>query len=208
MSYDTVSSSSGGLSLVAIDAIAITISITSVAVFGLIVFCCVRQRKRKRLARSKASFPNSHLQNPSGSMQQQQQGVPLKAFGGYQTVPQQEQQPPYTVHPFPPQQQASTGYFSSPGAPSTTAISPMQPGTSQFSPTVTEVDGTMGNPGIPVNGGHGGPIEIDGTIGNPGVPTGGHGITQQMQPGGSPSAAEIDGRMKVGGQDLGPARIP
>ncbi len=140
-------------------------------------------------------------------MQQQQQGVPLKAFGGYQTVPQQEQQPPYTVHPFP-QQQASTGYFSSPGAPSTTAISPMQPGTSQFSPTVTEVDGTMGNPGIPVNGGHGGPIEIDGTIGNPGVPTGGHGITQQMQPGGSPSAAEIDGRMKVGGQDLGPARIP
>jgi len=73
---------------------------------------------------------------------------------------------------------------------------------------VTEVDGTMGNPGIPANVVHGRPMEVDGTMGNPGIPVRGHGITQQMQPGGSPSASEIDGRMGIGGQRLGHGDIP
>ena len=42
--------------------------------------------------------------------------------------------------------------------------------------------------------------EVDGTMGNPGIPAGGHGIERQMMPGGSPSAAEIDGRMSGGVQ--------
>lgn len=50
--------------------------------------------------------------------------------------------------------------------------------------------------------------EVDGTMGNPGVPAEGHGISQQMHPGGSPSAAEIDGRMGMGGHGLGGGDIP
>ncbi len=56
----------------------------------------------------------------------------------------------------------------------------------------------MGNPGVPTSASHGVPTEVDGTMGNPGVPAGGHGIENQLVPGGSPSAAEIDGR--VGGR--------
>lgn len=41
-------------------------------------------------------------------------------------------------------------------------------------------------------------MEVDGTLGNPGVPAGGIGIQNQMQPGGSPSATEIDGRGLAG----------
>ena len=37
------------------------------------------------------------------------------------------------------------------------------------SPTITEVDGTQGNPGVPY-GYNGGANEVDGTQGNPGVP--------------------------------------
>ena len=44
---------------------------------------------------------------------------------------------------------------------------------------------------------HGVPAEGDGTLGSPGVPAGGHGIENQLVPGGSPSATEIDAR--VGG---------
>ena len=54
---------------------------------------------------------------------------------------------------------------------------------------------------------HGVPTEVDGTMGNPGIPAGGHGIDQQMMPGGSPSAAEIEGRMSVGMQQA-PLRKP
>ena len=53
----------------------------------------------------------------------------------------------------------------------------------------------MGNPGVlpsPVHG-HNPATEVDGTMGNPGVPAGGHGISSQMASGGSPSATEIDG---------------
>lgn len=63
---------------------------------------------------------------------------------------------------------------------------------------MTEVDGTSGNPGVPTDARHGVPTEVDGTMGNPGMPAGGHGIEYQMMPGGSPSAAEIDGRMSSG----------
>lgn len=234
------SASSTGLSMGAVDGIAAVAAIIGVAILALIVFCCVRQRKRKRLAKSKAPFPNVHLQQPTASMQQQQPGVPPKAFDGYHSVPQQEQRPQYTNYPSPPQQQASTGYFPPPGATSGSDISPMQTGTSNtdprlstanatllspvsepgsdqrqsyykppISPTVTEVDATMGNPGIPSpSGWHGRPTEVDGTMGNPGVPAEGHGIAQQTQPGGSPSAVEIDGRMGMGGHGLGHGDIP
>ena len=46
---------------------------------------------------------------------------------------------------------------------------------------------------------HGGPTEVDGTMGNPGVPASGHSI----EPGDarwSPSAAEIEGKMRGGGR--------
>ena len=58
----------------------------------------------------------------------------------------------------------------------------------------------MGNPGVPGN--HGTPMEVDGTMANPGVPHGGQGVAGPMQPGGSPSAQEIDGR--VGASMTGP----
>lgn len=64
----------------------------------------------------------------------------------------------------------------------------------------------MGNPGVPNDISHGVPTEVDGTMGNPGIPTGGHGIEHQMLPGGSPSAAEIEGRMSTGAQ--APLRKP
>ena len=44
------------------------------------------------------------------------------------------------------------------------------------------------------------PTEVGGTMGNPGVPAGGYGIAQQVMPGGSSIAAEIEGRMSGGGQ--------
>lgn len=72
---------------------------------------------------------------------------------------------------------------------------------------ITEVDATMGNPGVPTEASHGVPSEVDGTMGNPGVPAGGHGIEYQMMPGGSPSAAEIDGRIQNGVQQV-PMRRP
>lgn len=65
----------------------------------------------------------------------------------------------------------------------------------------------MGNPGVPSEKTHGVPTEVDGTLGNPGIPNGGHGIEYQMMPGGSPSAAEIEGRMSTGAQQA-PMRRP
>lgn len=65
----------------------------------------------------------------------------------------------------------------------------------------------MGHPGVPSDMTYGVPIEVDGTLGNPGVPASGHGIEHQMMPGRSPSAAEIDGRMS-GGVRQAPSRKP
>ena len=44
------------------------------------------------------------------------------------------------------------------------------------------------------------PTEVDGTMGNSGIPAGGHGIEHQVMPGGSLSAAEIEGMMSDRGQ--------
>lgn len=65
----------------------------------------------------------------------------------------------------------------------------------------------MGNPGVANDVTHGVPTEVDGTMGNPGIPAGGHGIQNQMMPGGSPSAAEIDGGTSDGVQQA-PLRKP
>ena len=42
-------------------------------------------------------------------------------------------------------------------------------------------------------------------MGNPGVLAGGHGIDHQLMPGGSPSAAEVEGRVSPGGLQAPPA---
>ena len=213
-SSTTYNSPHSGLPQGAIDGIAAGAAIIGVSLLGLGAFCCVRVRRRKRVAA--ASHPPTYFPPP---MQQQVQPPPPKAFDGYQSVPQQEQQ--YTQYPGPHQQAQS--YFPPPAS----AVSPMSTGANDprfstanaslfssrpsepdqrqsyskppLSPMVTEVDGTMGNPGVPTDTTHGVPTEVDGTMGNPGIPTGGHGIEYQMMPGGSPSAAEIDGRMGGGG---------
>ena len=212
-SSSTSNNSHKGLPQAAIDGIAAGVAVIGALLLGLAAFCFIRARRRKRLAA--ASRPPTYFSSP---MQQQIQPVPPKAFEGYQSIPQQEQQ--YTQYPGPHQQAQS--YLSPPAS----IVSPQSPGADDprsstadasllsgrpsepeqrqsyykppHSPTVTEVDGTMGNPGIPTSGAHGVPTEVDGTMGNPGVPAGGHGIEYQMMPGGSPSAAEIDGRMSSG----------
>lgn len=211
-----------GLSQGAIDGIAAGAAVIGVLIIGLVAFCCVRARRRKRMAA--ASRPHTYFPPP---MQQQAQSPPSKAFDGYLSVPQQEQQ--YTQYPGPHQQ--AQPYFPPPASvvsPQSTGANdprfstanasllssrPSEPEQRQsyykapLSPMVTEVDGTMGNPGIPANAIHGVPTEVDGTMGNPGIPAGGHGILHQMMPGGSPSAAEIDGRISSGVQQP-PLRKP
>lgn len=215
--------SQSGLAQGAIDGIAAGVAIIGALIIGLVVFCCIRVRRRKRIAA--ASTPPTYF--PPPMQQQAQQPPPPKVFDGYQSVPQHEQQ--YTQYPGPHQQ--AQPYFPPPAS----AVSPQSTGandprfslatTSPFSPrpsepeqrqsyykpplspTITEVDGTMGNPSVPTAVTHGAPTEVDGTMGNPGVPAGGHGIEHQMMPGGSPSAAEIDGRMSSGVQQA-PLRKP
>lgn len=140
------SSPSNSLSMVAVDGIAAAAAIVGVGINALIVFCCVRQRKGKRLASSTAPFPNVHLQHPMESMQQQQQGVAPKAFDRYQSVLQQEQQPQHTNSPSPPQQQVSTGYFPPSGAPSVSTVSPMQTGTSNSNRRISTANTTLLSP--------------------------------------------------------------
>lgn len=68
-----------------------------------------------------------------------------------------------------------------------------------------EVDATMGNPGIPSNAPHGVPAEVDATLGNPGAPVDGHGVVNQMMPGGNPSATAAQGTINWAG---GGAHVP
>ena len=211
-----------GLSKGAIDGIAAGAAIVGALILGLVAFCCVCARRRKRIAA--ASRPPTYFPPP---MQEQAQPPPPKAFDGYQSVPQQEQQ--YTQYPGPHQQ--AQQYFPPPASavspqstgandprfsaasPSFLSSRPSEPEQRQsyykppLSPSISEVDAKMGNPGVPNNVAHGVPAEVDGTIGNPGIPAGGHGIEYQMMPGGSPSAAEIDGRMSDGAQQA-PLRKP
>lgn len=212
-----------GLPQGAIDGIAAGVAVIGALITGLVAFCCIRARRRKRIAA--ASRPSAYFPPP---MQQQAQAAPPpKAFDGYQSVPQQDQQ--YTQYPGPHQQ--AQPYFPPPASAvspqSTSANDPrfstansslLSPRPSeperrqsyykpQLSPTVTEVDGTMGNPGVANDVTHGVPTEVDGTMGNPGIPAGGHGIQNQMMPGGSPSAAEIDGGTSDGVQQA-PLRKP
>ena len=218
----TTSSARHGLPQGAIDGIAAGAAVIGVMIIALVTFCCVRVRRRKRAAM--ASYPPTYIPPP---MQQQAQAPPPpKAFGGYQSVPQQEQQ--YAQYPGPHQQ--AQPYFPPPASavsPQSTSASdprfsttntsllsarPSEPEQRQsyykapLSPTVREVDGTMGNPGVPAGTTHGVPTEVDGTMSNPGVPAGGHGIEHQFMPGGSPSAAEIEGSASTGGLQVPPVR--
>ena len=220
----TTNSPHSGLSQGAIDGIAAGAAVIGVLLLGLGAFCCIRARRHRKVAA--ASHPPTYF--PPPMQQQAQPPPPPKAFDGYQSVPQQEQQ--YTQYPGPHQQAQS--YFPPPAS----AVSPQSTGANDprfstantslfssrpsepdqrqsyykppFSPTVTEVDGTMGNPGVPTDITHGVPTEVDGTMGNPGIPTGGHGIEHQMMPGGSPSAAEIEGRMSTGAQQQQQQQAP
>lgn len=199
----------------AIAGIAAGAAILGLSVCSITTFCCIRARRRKRVAA--ASHPPPYFQP---SMEQQaQSSPPPKAFDGYQSVPQQGQQ--HTEYPGPHQQ--AQPYFPRPASAvspqSTSASDPRfsttntsllssRPSESEqkpsylkppLSPTITEVDGTTGNPGVPPGVTHGVPTEVDGTMGNPSIPAGGHGIENQLVPGGSPSATEIDGRMSGAG---------
>lgn len=204
-----------GLPQGAIRGIAAGVAIIGALIVGLVTLYCVRARRRKRIAA--APRPSTYFPPP---MQQQAQSPPPKAFDGYQSVPQQEQQ--YSQYPGPHQQ--AQPYFPPPAS----AVSPQSTGANDprfstantsflssrpsepeqmqsfyrppLSPTVTEVDGTAGNPGVPTDVIHGVPTEVDGTMGNPGIPAGGHAIEHQMMQGGSSSAAEIDGRISAGVQ--------
>lgn len=53
---------------------------------------------------------------------------------------------------------------------------------------------------MPTGTNHGVPKEVDGTMGNPGVPAREHRIKNKLVPGGSPSAAELDGKPDCGVQ--------
>ena len=207
--------SHSGLPQGAIDGIAAGVAVIGALLLGLAGFCCFRARRRKRMGAITHSATY-----PPAPMQHQAQSLPSKAFDGYRSVPQHEQQ----SFQYPgPHQQAQSSYpplasavshpptganeprFSS----ANTSLPPYSGGETEqrqghyippLSPTVTEVDGTTGNPGVPIGANHGVPTEVDGTMGNPGVPAGGHGIENQLVPGGSPSAAEIDGRAGGGVQ--------
>ncbi len=222
-SSSTSTPSHTGLPQGAVDGIAAGVAVIGALILGLAAFCCIRARRRRRIAA--ASRPPTYFPPP---MEQQAQAPPPKAFEGYQSVPQQEQQ--FTQYPGPHQQAQS--YFPPPAS----AVSPQSTGANDprfstanasllssrpsepeqrqsyykppLSPTITEVDGTAGNPGVPIGVAHGVPTEVDGTMGNPGVPAGGHGIQYQMMPGGSPSAAEMEGRMSGGVQQGPPLRKP
>ena len=221
-SSTTYTPSHTGLPQGAIDGIAAGVAVIGALILGLVAFCCIRARRRRRIAA--ASRPPTYFPPP---MEQQAQAPPPKAFEGYQSVPQQEQQ--FAQYPGPHQQAQS--YF----PPPVSAVSPQSTGANDprfstanasllssrpsepeqrqsyhkppLSPTITEVDGTAGNPGVPIGVAHGVPTEVDGTMGNPGIPAGGHGIEYQMMPGGSPSAAEMEGRMSGGVQQV-PSRKP
>ena len=214
-SYNS-SSSSSGLSRLAIDGIIIAAALLGTIVLAVIILICIIRRRRRD---KKAAAPPPAYAPPP--MQEPVQQPPPKAFGNYQSVPQQEQQPQVTEIPVQSQQTASTyapsmvsALSPQPGSPdprfssaNSTLLSP-QPSVSGLpqsyykpppSPSVAEVDATMGNPGIPGNALHGVPAEVDATMGNPGAPISGHGITNQMSPGGSPSATEVHGTMNWAG---------
>ena len=195
-----------GLAQAAIDGIAAGVSLLVCVVAGVIVFFCLRSRKRKRLAASQAIASHAPPTYQPPPMQQHQTG--------YQTVPQQDTQ----FQGSPNYQPTQAGYYGGPsdpqktegayshvspvGSPSPSAAEPRpfsvvstQPTIDQrpmnlsppltgarpsggaaqeyykqpVSPTVTEVDGTQGNPGVP-HGRQQGVLEVDGTSGNPGVP--------------------------------------
>lgn len=222
---------SSGLATAAIGGIAAGISLLACVVGGLVVFCCLRSRKRKRLAASQAMASHAPPTYQPPPTQQQQTGYQQPNYPpppmqqqqtGYQSVPQQD--PHFQGSPN--YQPTQAGYFGGPtdppksevlhshvspvGTPSPSNVdprpfstvssqtpneqrpmnlSPPVPGarpdggaaqayyTQPNSPTVTEVDGTMSNPGVP-HGQQPGRLEVDGTAGNPGVP-----YDQQHYPG-------------------------
>ena len=207
-----------GLAAAAIGGIAAGAGLVICAILGLLTWCCLRRRKRARIAASQNVNPNAPAAfAPQGPppMQQQPQA-------NYQPVPQQDSQ----YHGSEQFQPTQSGYFGGPTEPNKdngayTHISPVvspslskvdpvarpfstvssQPSESTqtqqhlgppipgyagplaggaaaqptnyykqpHSPTITEVDGTQGNPGVPY-GYNGGANEVDATQGNPGVP--------------------------------------
>ena len=147
------------------------------------------------------------------------QSVPQQDTQQYYVHPNKEpsqEYPKYPAHPMEQQQQQQPqrppSYFTAPasapapssdtysttGVPSALSPSPSNARESYYnppvSPNVREVDGTMGNPGVPSPGSTPGRVtEVDATLGNPSVIAGGHGIPLQGIPGGSPSSTEIEG---------------
>lgn len=162
------------------------------AVAGVIVFFCLRSRKRKRLAASQAIASHASPTHQPPPMQQQQQ----QQQTGYQSVPQQDSQ----FQGSPDYQPTHNGYYGGPTDPQKNQgayshVSPIEspspstadprpfsmassPPGSEYRPMSLSppVPGTM-EAGSAVQEYYKRPIspvvtEVDGTQGNPGVPQG------------------------------------
>ena len=176
-----------GLAAAAIGGIAAGIGLVCLVV-GVIVFFCLRSRKRKRIAASQAVASHAPPSYQPPPMQQQQTG--------YQSVPQQDSQ----LQGSPKHQPPQAGYFGGPTEPQKsegiyTHVSPVgSPSPSQVDPRPFSMVSSQHageqrpmnlSPPVPGAMGGGGPsqeyykqptspmvTEVDGTQGNPGVPHG------------------------------------
>lgn len=87
----------GGLSIVAFDGIIAAGAVVCVLIFATTVFCCIRARRKRNIEAAKP--PPAYSQSPPMQQQAQQlqspkpEQPPFKAFGSYQSVPQQDQRP-------------------------------------------------------------------------------------------------------------------
>lgn len=206
------SDASTGLAAAAIGGIAAGIGLLVCFVLGLVIFFCLRSRKRKRLAASQNISQNMAGHAPPTyqppPMMQQHQQQQQQQQTGHHPIPHQDNQ----FQGSPNDQPTQSGYFGGPtdpvkdsafthvspiGSPSPnnmtprpfSAISSQHSGEQRLgtlsppvpvglaqdhyktpnSSTTIEVDGTQGNPGVPL-GQQPARMEVDGTQGNPGVP--------------------------------------
>lgn len=198
-------SGSAGLAAAAIGGIAAGVGLVFCAVVGFFIWCCLRRRKRARIAASQnmtQHAPPTYVPPAPAPIQQQQQLQP-----NYQPVPQQDT-PYHGSGQFQPTQ---AGYFGGPsdgkdsnaythvspvGSPSPSKVEPVTRPFSVVSSQHPADGGTQPQRLSPPVPGYAGPMagglqnhnhspvsptatEVDGTQGNPGVPHGyGQGINE------------------------------
>ncbi|KAG7008101.1 GTpase-activating protein GYP7 [Physcia stellaris] len=202
--YGNDNSGSTGLAAAAIGGIAAGVGLVFCAVVGFFIWCCLRRRKRARIAASQnmtQHAPPTFVSPAPAPIQQQQQLQP-----NYQPVPQQDT-PYHGSGQFQPTQ---AGYFGGPsdgkdsnaythvspvGSPSPSKVEPITRPFSVVSSQHPTDGGTQPQRLSPPVPGYAGPMaggqnynqspvsptatEVDGTQGNPGVPHGyGQGINE------------------------------